>query len=177
MTKYVTDVGGNVGESQASKLGSYFSLMMLVDVPENNVDGLMVQLREMQDISATVHVVSKTPTAAEGVHTSKPLAGYSGQFILEGADNPGIVHKVTSILARNGLSIEKLETAEGIAPHGGTTLFRMKGVAHAYEPISAGFSVDRVRNELEAMGDELNCDIDLIDMPSGSEGVMAPKVA
>lgn len=93
----------------------------------------------------------------------------SGHFTLEGADNPGIVHNVTSILARNGLSIEKLETSDDIAPHGGTTLFRMQGVAHAYEPLTARFSVDRVREELEAMADHLNCDIELIDLASNPE--------
>lgn len=65
MTKYVTDVGGNVGESQASKLGTYFSLMMLVDVPENKVDNLVDNLQQMQDMNATVHAVSKSPAVSE----------------------------------------------------------------------------------------------------------------
>ncbi len=57
LTKYVTDVGGNVGESQASRLGSHFSLMMLVHVPEGNVVALVDQLEEMEDITASVHMV------------------------------------------------------------------------------------------------------------------------
>ena len=57
LTKYVTDVGGNVGESQAAKLGSHFSLMMLVNVPENQVVGLVDQLEEIEDITASVHMV------------------------------------------------------------------------------------------------------------------------
>ena len=45
MTKYVTDVGGNVGESQAAKLGNYFSLMMLVQIPQDKTESLLDQLK------------------------------------------------------------------------------------------------------------------------------------
>lgn len=72
MTKYVTDVGGNVGESQASKLGEYFSLMMLAHVPEDQVVTLVDQLEEVEDITASVHMV-KTEDRANAV--SKAAVG------------------------------------------------------------------------------------------------------
>jgi hypothetical protein len=43
-------------------------------------------------------------------------------------------------------------------------LFRMKGIAHAYEPLSAGFDVTSIKKELKEMGYDLNCDIDLKDL-------------
>ena len=58
MTKYVTDVGGNVGESQAAKLGNYFSLMMLVQIPQDKTESLLDQLKGMEDLTASVHHVS-----------------------------------------------------------------------------------------------------------------------
>ena len=90
----------------------------------------------------------------------------TGKFTLEGADNPGIVHKVTTILSQNGLSIDKMETSDEIAPYGGAMLFKMSGIAHAYEPMSAGFDVEKVKEELEALGNSLNCDIELEDVDS-----------
>lgn len=57
LTKYVTDVGGNVGESQASKLGANFSLLMVVHVPENQVVSLVDHLEEIEDVTASVHMV------------------------------------------------------------------------------------------------------------------------
>jgi glycine cleavage system transcriptional repressor len=63
MTKYVTDAGGNVGESQAAKLGSYFSLMMMVSVPEEKVDSLVDQLHTMTDINASVYVAHEDSKA------------------------------------------------------------------------------------------------------------------
>lgn len=59
MTKYVTDVGGNVGESQAAKLGNFFSLMMVVSVPEEKVDPLVDQLTTMADLNASVFVTDE----------------------------------------------------------------------------------------------------------------------
>jgi hypothetical protein len=43
-------------------------------------------------------------------------------------------------------------------------LFRMRGIAHAYEPLAAGFDVDKIKQELTELGDDLNCDIDLTDL-------------
>jgi glycine cleavage system transcriptional repressor len=86
---------------------------------------------------------------------------------LEGADNPGIVHKIASILANNGMSIDKMETSDETAPHGGTTLFKMDGIAHAYEPVAVGFDAEKIKLELNDLGDELNCDIDMVDAQPG----------
>lgn len=161
MTKEVIDAGGNVGASQATRLGDYFSLMMLVEVPEAAVEGLEKNLQAMKDLSASVCVAkdSSNSTAA-----SLDTIGYKGALTLEGADNPGIVHRVTKILSSNGLNIDSLETMDELAPEGGTVLFRMIGITHAYEPLSAGFDVGKIKQELTDLGDDLNCDIDLIDL-------------
>jgi glycine cleavage system regulatory protein len=63
MTKYVIEVGGNVGESQATKLGSYFSLMMRVDIPKENVSDLTTALNTMHDMNATVFVIDEEEEA------------------------------------------------------------------------------------------------------------------
>lgn len=67
------------------------------------------------------------------------------------------------------MSIDSLQTSDEIAPHGGTTLFRMNGIAHAYEPVASGFDAEKIRSELSSLGDELNCDIDMIDVKPGED--------
>jgi len=162
-------VGGNVGASQAAKLGNYFSLLMLVDVPTKEITTLTQQLQTMHDLSATVHHTNDTKSsAASSSSLSSSTIGYSGTLTLEGADNPGIVHNVTKILSNNGLNIDRMETTDEIAPNGGSVLFRMNGIAHAYEPLSSGFDAEKIRNELNQLGDDLNCDIDLIDGGDGN---------
>jgi glycine cleavage system transcriptional repressor len=159
MTKEVIDVGGNVGESQAAKLGRHFSLMMLVDVPHDKVQTLTDRLKTLKDLTASV-CVAASDNGGPAV-PSHPAIGYRGQLTLEGADNPGIVHKVTKILSTNGLNIDKMKTSDELAPGGGTVLFKMKGIAHAYEPLASGFNPSKIKQELSDLGDALNCDIEL----------------
>ena len=163
MTKEVIDVGGNVGESQAARLGKHFSLMMLVEVPNDQVDALQQKLSAMTDLTATACLTDGDKSSVSEV-PSQPTIGYRGQLTLEGADNPGIVYKVTKILASNGLNIDKMETSDELAVGGSTVLFKMKGVAHAYEPLASGFDVGKIKEELMDLGDSLNCDISLEDM-------------
>jgi glycine cleavage system transcriptional repressor len=167
MTKHVIDVGGNVGESQAAKLGKHFSLMMLVKVPHDQVEILQAKLSKMTDLTASVCLTSSSSSKDDGNDKSvpsHPAIAYRGQLTLSGADNPGIVHKVTKILSTNGLNIDKLETSDELAPEGSTVLFKMKGIAHAYSPLASGFDVGKIKNELSELGDSLNCDIMLEDI-------------
>jgi glycine cleavage system transcriptional repressor len=82
---------------------------------------------------------------------------------LVGADNPGIVHKITSALAQAGLSIDRLETDQEIAPYGGSVLFKMRGVAIALAPLPKTFDVSKIKADLEELGDSLNCDVSMED--------------
>jgi len=97
-----------------------------------------------------------------------PIILDSGKFELEGASYPGIVHKVTSLLTKHGLNIDTMGTTEEIAPHGGTSLFRMKGIAHVFEPLPKTFDSSKIREELQVLGDDLNCDLTLQDVDKES---------
>lgn len=55
VTKMVIDAGGNVGDSQAAKLGSHFSLMMLVTLPKEKVDAFKTSLDSLSDMNAAVY--------------------------------------------------------------------------------------------------------------------------
>lgn len=165
VTKHVVDHGGNVGESQAAKLGQYFSLMMLCTVPTQKLASFQASMTTLKGMNASVF-----ETELPKVTTVRAAIGYSGIVYLEGADQPGIVHNVTAILAANGLSIDKLKTGEDIAPYGGTTLFHMHCVASAQEPLAKDFDVEKIRVQLEALGERLNCDVTLEDMQDDSIG-------
>ena len=54
------------------------------------------------------------------------ISQVAGHFKLSGADNPGIVHKLTSVLVRNSLTIGNMKTSNMEAPFGGTELFTSK---------------------------------------------------
>lgn len=87
-----------------------------------------------------------------------------GHFKLSGADNPGIVHKLTSVLAKNSLTIAYMKTRQDEAPFGGTELFTMEGRAVAYHPLASHFDWTKIREELQELGESLNCDVEFSDM-------------
>jgi glycine cleavage system regulatory protein len=213
----IVAAGGNVGESQAARLGSHFSLMMLVTVPSLHLDDLKESLSGVPDMSAAIFEAhgaggeKLTPQIActygsvssrieyarilyrlwrrrqyhnklqfdrsRSVSHTGVMRNYlvfflfftdSGYFNLEGADNPGIVHKMTTALAKHGLSIDKMETDQEIAPYGGSMLFKMRGVATASAPLSSGFDISKIKRELKDLGDSVNCDVSLEDVADES---------
>lgn len=191
VTKYVTDSGGNVGQSQAAKLGDYFSIMMQIQVPSQELQQLKENLMNMPDMNASIFEIQGSAPSSSTARVackyknnnvmlyvslllSHPpihiLTVDTGKFELEGASYPGIVHKVTSLLAKHGLSIDTMGTTEEIAPHGGTHLFRMKGIAHAFEPLPKTFDANQIRDELLEMGNDLNCDLSLEDVKDSFSG-------
>jgi len=101
----------------------------------------------------------------DNVHVPVLLLIDTGKFDLHGADNPGIVHKVTSILAKHRLNIDELRTFEDSSqPNGGTSLFHMSGVATSPAPVANGFDPKVIRDELEELGNQMNCDITFEDV-------------
>jgi len=166
VTQHVVEAGGNVGESQAAKLGHHFSLMMLLTVPADKTNAFKERMYGIRGINASIFET----TESAGSATGPAVVGYAGMVTLEGANQPGIVHTVTTILAQNGMSIDKLKTGEDIAPHGGTTLFHMTCMVNALEPLSKDFSPEKVRDQLEALGERLNCDVEMEDVQDDTVG-------
>lgn len=158
MTKVVTEAGGNVTESQATTLGSYFSLTMAVTIPTNNSSDLKDALQNMNGLKT--HYLEADDQVALPPRTR---IAYSGRFTLEGADNPGLVHKVTALLVENGLSVDALETSWEEAAFGGTTLFSIDGIVTAHEPLAKNFDTEKIRAALVKLGDSINCDVTLED--------------
>jgi len=163
ITRIVTDKGGNVGESRAQLLGGIFSLMMQVDIGEKDVGDLRDQLA-----SGVKGMKTECLESVEKNANVAPMIAFAGRFKLSGAGNPGIVHKLTSILARNSLSIVNMKTKHEDAPFGGTELFTVEGKSVAYEPLASNFEWTKIREELKQLGDSLNCDIEFDNITGSS---------
>ena len=78
-----------------------------------------------------------------------------------------MVHKLSSVFAKNSLTIAHMKTRQDEAPFGGTELFTMEGEAVAYHPLATHFDWIRVNDELQELGDSLNCDVEFSDMTPG----------
>ena len=69
ITGMVIEHGGNVGESQAARLGSHFSLMMIVSLPSDSLEGLKQSLDGLHNMNAAVFETH------DAENTTKPEVG------------------------------------------------------------------------------------------------------
>jgi len=72
-------------------------------------------------------------------------------------DQPGIVARLTKVLRDNGVNIEDLSARQESAAFAGSPLFLTEMRLTVPPTVSLG----KLRRELEAVGAELNCDVDL----------------
>jgi len=158
LTKVVTDSGGSVGDSRAARLGGHFSVMMLVSVPSGSAADLGPSVKEIVGLDSTMY----DTVDPDSVEVQLEI-GYAGTFKLEGADSAGIVHEITRLLASHGMSVDRLDTGREGAPFGGSTLFHMDGVVTVPHPLAKNFNPNSVREDLHALADTMNCEIDLND--------------
>ena len=95
----ITNHGGNVEESRMTRLGSDFTIIMLVKVDPKWAESLAVALQAMKDISIT--------TKATESDTVIPCPNFI--ISLNGADNEGIVKVLSKYLAGKSINIIEME--------------------------------------------------------------------
>jgi glycine cleavage system regulatory protein len=144
LAEAVTAHGGNWEQSQMAELAGQFAGIVVVTVPADRADDLRTALDGLEgllDVSA--HPGSEEPDGAEDWRRLR--------IDLVGSDHPGIVHDVSAVLSRHGLSIETMTTERRDAPMAGGQLFE----AHILVRVPPGTEPAAVRDELERVASEL----------------------
>ena len=150
LSKVIARHGGNWTESSMMCLAGKFAGILLVQVPRNRVDEFIPALDALE--SRGMHIVAQQSDAEPGVDASRE---YSMELV--GQDHPGIVHEITEVLARHGVNVQELETTVQSASMSAESLF----VAHARLFVPHDVELEMLRNQLEALANELMVDIDL----------------
>lgn len=150
LSQLLEDHGGNWAESSMLSLAGKFAGILLANVPVEHVEPFIAALQSLQ--SRGMQIVaqrSRQPAPSSGMR----------EFTLDlvGQDRPGIVHDITQILARHNVSVQELDTECQSASMSAETLF----LANARILVPAETSVDRLRQELEDLANELMVDIQL----------------
>jgi glycine cleavage system regulatory protein len=143
----VTDHGGNWERSQMAELAGKFAGIVLVTVPDGQVDALIAALEPLAGVlDVHAHVGGDEVTDAQ-------------RFTLHllGNDRPGIVRELSAALSGAGVSIDQLTTLTREAPMAGGILFEADAVLEA----PAELDPASLRATLEALATELMVDIEL----------------
>lgn len=147
LAEAVQGAGGNWLESQLARLGGKYVGAVLVEIAEPDLPRLEAAVRAIDPATLSVSMVD----AAAGAATE----GHRLSLELVGADRPGIVREVTTVLAGLGVNIEELETRAEPGAWSGERLFRAKATLL----VPQGTDPDEVSRALEAISGEIMADV------------------
>ena len=152
LTAHLHSAGGNILDSRMVNLRGEFAMMILLEADDaaakNMSDGLPAHGERMG------LRLSVTPQHAGGPRTQD---GIPYRLKTYSMDQPGILARLTAVLRASGVNIEELEARQESAPFAGSPLFstEMRITVPRNVPLA------QLRRELESVGNELNCDVDL----------------
>lgn len=142
--------GGNWLESGLSRLGGKFAGIVLVDLPEAQVNSLQAALQALQ--SSGLKVSSEVSDDQTREVSLKPIT-----LDLIGHDKPGIVRDISQALAARQINVEHLDTQLVSGSMSAELLFKAEAQLLAPESLD----VDELQAALESIASDLMVDISI----------------
>ena len=150
ISQIIHQAGGSWLSSHSANLSGMFSGMVQVALSENNAEELKDSLAKIESDSLQISV-----TRIEGqVATSNSHL----EIRVMGADRTGIVQEFSSALSNLGVNLEELETDVSPAPMSSEMSF----TAVAKVSLPESLNIDRIRESLESLSDDLIVEISKI---------------
>ena len=152
----ITSHGGNIEKSRMTRLGSDFTIIMLVTVDPKWEESLVVALQAIKELSITTKGTEPNTTVIAG-ENCKDTAGENCQISLSGADNEGIVKVLSKYLEEKSINIIEMDTHISQAPISGSPLFNLNA------SVSIPGEVDGrdIQSDLSQIAQELGVEIHL----------------
>jgi glycine cleavage system transcriptional repressor len=151
ITQSLLSLGGNVEASQMARLGGEFAVLMLVALPTEQASRISAVF---EPLTAQGFKVTASPTELAG---ARPAGWTPFRIEVAGADHQGIIHEIAQSLAKQGISVERLETGTDSAPVTGTPLFTMD----AQVLVPPAVTGNAWKLALQDAGGKLNVDISI----------------
>jgi glycine cleavage system transcriptional repressor len=150
VTGALLDHGANLEDTAMTRLGGHFAMVLVVEVPgREDADALeraLVDATGALGLTITVRPIADAAAA--------PERGEPWSVTVHGADQPGIVHRVTSVLAELGANIVDLSTRR-ITSDAGTGYVVLLEVLVESDPSAAlGGLADDLGVDITARPDE-----------------------
>jgi glycine cleavage system transcriptional repressor len=143
--------GANLEDSRMAILGGEFALLMLVAGSSATLEALGSELPALgQRLALTV--LTK-PTQRR----SNPSEHISYRLKVAGVDHPGIVERVSSLLAERLINVESLDSRIAYAPLSGTPMFLLEATLQ----VPTETALSRLRGDLSSLAEQDNLDITL----------------
>ena len=145
VTGVLLEHGGNLEDTAMTRLGGHFAMVLVVEVTEGAgaLETALAKATESLELTVTVRSITDVSATAD--------EGTPYVVSVHGADRPGIVHRVTSVLAEHGANIVDLTTHQ-VTSSAGTGYVVLLEVLVPSEP-------DALVAALEATAADLGVDV------------------
>lgn len=143
--------GANLEDSRMAVLGGEFAIILLISGSGDAIEGVK-QLGARIETELKLHCLLKETSrvAAKADHLLYRIQ-------VNGADRPGIVQAIASILASRGVNVASLESRLTYAPLSGTPMFVLEAELH----VPSKLVLSELRSQLAATCDAENLDLRL----------------
>ena len=146
ISSIINDNDGNIENSKMVKIENQFA--MIIDFYcSKNLDTIKTKLGNIEGLEITY----------KPVQMSKEYNKIN-QYLISGADNQGIIKKVSSFLSKNNINIIELNTFVQLAPITGSPLFNME-ITISYND---NHNIDKIYSKLSKLCENLNLDINIL---------------
>jgi glycine cleavage system transcriptional repressor len=142
--------GANLEDSRMAILGGEFALLLLLSGPETAAAAVEKVAAPLGEKLGLRVILKRT-----GRGQKKEFLPY--RISVTGFDRPGIVLRISEILARRGVNVASLESHLAYAPLSGTPMF----VLEAELQVPSEVVLAELRRELSSQCDEENLDLSL----------------
>ncbi|MDX1353656.1 MAG: ACT domain-containing protein [Thiomicrorhabdus sp.] len=151
LSKLIVAHQGEWVESRMASLSGKFAGILRVDLPSSEFEAFKNDLQNATDLGLSV-------IFEESLH---PQAATENQFEIEliGQDQPGIIHRIASVMEQIHANVDELETEVIEASMSGEKLFKANIKLH----IASDVHSSEIRTLLEELANELIVDIELLE--------------
>ena len=138
--------GGSWFESKLSRFAGHFAGILRCDCPDEQHDELIEALNQLEGLNMQIVKELNVPH-----RIVKHL-----NFDVHGHHHPGIVRKISSIIAQIGGNLEELSTERDAAPQPGHFLFRTVGCV----AVNDDFDSNRLEHMLQDLGSDITVTVE-----------------
>ena len=145
ISEIITTNCGNIEHSKMTLLEDHFAMLILVSYNIKNEKQLYESLENIDNLQIKI---VKVNISSYNIKSNYKIS-------LSGADNEGIVHKLTNLLASKNINISDIVTKTTNAPITGLVLFEMDAEIN----VSDSINLNSFEKEIDIMANKLDVDI------------------
>ena len=151
ISEFVLKQGCNIEDSKMAVFCGEFALILLISGESRQLLNIANTYNELAT-QTRLNIGIKAPSRKEHEESALPY-----NLAVSCMDHPGVVHRISTTLSKQGVNIESMETETYAAPVSGTPIFRLEAILS----VPARVNVNGLRNRFAEIESEENIDIDL----------------